>query len=713
MGKSPEYRGEMFESLFTPRGVAVIGASLNPTKLGYGVARNLVVSGYQGELYFVNPRGGVLFERELYPHVGAVPDPLDLAIIIIPAGSVPAALEACGKRGVVYVIVGSGGFREVGPEGAALEQRCLEIARKYRIRVLGPNCIGFLDTHLPIDTTFLPLPGPTQGDIGFVSHSGAVCEAVIDWARGQGFGLSRLVSMGNQMDLSESDLLPAVAMDAHTRVVAMYLEGVVDGAHFIEQARQVTCEKPVIAIKVGVSEAGRAAVASHTGALAGQDKAYDAAFRKAGVIRARHSEEMFNWAQALAWCPLPKGDRVAILTNAGGPGAIASDAIAANELTLAALSKETVRELKSLLPPTVSIRNPIDLLAGGGPKEYAECLGALVKDDMVDAVIVILVPPPMSTAAEVAGAIIPLIHSTSKPVVVTLMGQDLIEHAARMLRQARIPDYRFPERAASAMRVLMQRAAHLQTVEETPQPVSGIDPDRAGEKLKHAEVGEGGFIEAGVAAEIVQSYGIHCVTEVLAPTVEDAQKAAREFGFPLALKITSPDIPHKSDIGGVMLNVQDSEQLNNDFETLVERARTATPEAKIEGVIVEPMIEEGQEVILGVVRDQQFGPLVMFGSGGVEVEALKDVAFELAPLRCFEAERMLEKTWAGERLKGYRNLPPADREAVIDALLRIGQLALDLPDVMEVEINPLRVLPEGKGAVALDVRLRKRTQEKG
>jgi acetyl coenzyme A synthetase (ADP forming)-like protein len=702
----------MLDSLFKPRGVAVVGASTNPTKLGYGVARNLVVSGYQGKLYFVNPRGGVLFDRELYADIGSVPDPLDLAIIIIPAKAVPDVLEECGQRGVRYVIVGSGGFRETGPEGAALEQRCLDIAREHKIRVLGPNCIGFLDTHLPIDTTFLPLPGPTQGDIGFVSHSGAVCEAVIDWARGQGFGLSRLVSMGNQMDLNESDLLPAVAMDAHTRVVAMYLEGIVDGARFIDQARRVTCEKPVIAIKVGVSEAGRAAVASHTGALAGQDKAYDAAFRKAGVIRARHSEEMFNWAQALAWCPLPQGDRVAILTNAGGPGAIASDAIVANHLSLAALGDETVRKLKSLLPSTVSIRNPIDLLAGGGPQEYAECLGALIEDDAVDAVIVILVPPPMSTAAEVAGALIPLIHSKSKPVVVTLMGQDLIEHAARMFRQARIPDYRFPERAASAMRVLLQRAVHLRTVEETAQPIRGVHPARARKILEGAEAGEGNFIEAGLAAEIVQSYGLHPAAEVLAKNVEEAQQAAKEMGFPLALKIASADIPHKSDIGGVLLNVQDAAQLEKGFTTIVERVRAAAPKAEVDGVLVQPMIEQGQEVIVGVVRDQQFGPLVMFGSGGVEVEGLRDVAFELAPLRRFEAERMLESTWAGKRLKGYRNLPPADREAVIEALLRIGQLAVDLPDVMEVEINPLRVLPEGEGAVALDVRLRKRVQEK-
>ncbi|MEJ2570997.1 MAG: acetate--CoA ligase family protein [Anaerolineales bacterium] len=674
----------MLDSLFKPRGVAVIGASTNPTKLGYGVARNLVVSGYRGKLYFVNPRGGVLFDRELYVDVSSVPDPLDLAIIIIPAKAVPDVLEECGQRGVRYVIVGSGGFRETGPEGAALEQRCLEITRKHKIRVLGPNCIGFLDTHLPIDTTFLPLPGPTQGDIGFVSHSGAVCEAVIDWARG----------------------------DAHTRVVAMYPEGIVDGARFIDQARRVTCEKPVIAIKVGVSEAGRAAVASHTGALAGQDKAYDAAFRKAGVIRARHSEEMFNWAQALAWCPLPQGDRVAILTNAGGPGAIASDAIAANHLSLAALGDETVRKLKSLLPSTVSIRNPIDLLAGGGPQEYAECLGALIEDDSVDAVIVILVPPPMSTAAEVAGALIPLIHSTSKPVVVTLMGQDLIEHAARMFRQARIPDYRFPERAASAIRVLLQRAVHLRTVEETAQPIRGIHPARARKKLESAEVGEGDFIGPSLAAEIVQSYGLQSAAEVLTKSVEEAQQAANEVGFPLALKVASADIPHKSDVGGVLLNVRDAAQLESGFATIVERARATAPEAKIEGVIVQPMIEQGQEVIVGVVRDQQFGPLVMFGSGGVEVEALRDVAFELAPLRRFEAERMLESTWAGKRLKGYRNLPPADREAVIEALLRIGQLAVDLPDVMEVEINPLCVLPEGEGAVALDVRLRKRVRDK-
>ncbi|HMK09515.1 MAG TPA: CoA-binding protein, partial [Anaerolineales bacterium] len=316
----------MWEHFFAPRGVVVIGASHTPSKLGYGAARNLVVSEYPGAIHFVNPKGGELFGRPIRSRVADVPDPVDLAVILIPAAAVPEALEACGRRGIPAAIIGSGGFRETGPAGAALEKTCLEIARRYAIRLVGPNCIGLLDTHLPIDTSFLPLPGPIPGDIAFLSHSGAICEAVIDWARGQGFGLSRLVSLGNQLDLTEADFLAPTVADPHTRVVAMYLEGVGDGRRFIVEAAKASRQKPLVAIKVGRSEGGRRAVASHTGALAGRDAAYDAAFRKAGVLRAENSEEVFDWARALAWCPLPKGPRMAVLTNAGGPGAIAVDA---------------------------------------------------------------------------------------------------------------------------------------------------------------------------------------------------------------------------------------------------------------------------------------------------------------------------------------------------------------------------------------------------
>lgn len=694
----------MLESFFSPRGVAVVGASHNPGKLGYGVARNLVLSGYAGAIHFVNPHGGRLFERPIYADLASVPDPVDLAMILIPGAAVPEALQACGRRGIKAVIIGSGGFRETGPEGRALEERCREVARREGIRVLGPNCIGLLDTHLPIDTTFLPLPGPIPGDIAFLSHSGAICEAVIDWARGQGFGLSRLVSLGNQMDLTEGEVLGPTAADPHTRVVAMYLEGVGDGAAFVEQVRRVTRIKPVIAIKVGRSRGGREAVASHTGALAGQDAAYEAAFRKAGVIRADTTEEVFDWARALAWCPLPDGRRVAVLTNAGGPGAIAADALEANGLEQARLSDTTQQQLRQLLPPAASLRNPIDMLAGAGPSEYAVALGMLLADEGVDAAMVILVPPPMTTAAEVAGAVIPLIRSAEKPVVMVLMGEDLITHAARLLRQARIPDYRFPERAASALRVLADRARRLQEPEEEPMVVAGIESGVAGSILAAVRTGANGFVDPQTAAAVIASYGIAVPPATVAQSEAEAAEAAARIGWPVVAKLISPDRSHKSDIGGVVVGLRSRDEVRQAYRQIVAGAQEVG--AAVGGVLVQSMANEGQEVIIGVVRDEQFGPLVMFGSGGVEVEGLRDVAFALAPLTAADGRALLDSTWAGRRLAGFRSLAAGDREAVVDALTRLGRLVTDYPQVIEIEINPLRVLPPGKGALALDVRLR-------
>lgn len=695
-----------FEQLFSPRGVAVIGASRNPTKLGYGVARNLVRSGYAGGLYFVNPLPGQLFDRPVYTDVASVPDPVDLAVVIIPAEAVPGAIEACGERGIKMVIVCAGGFRETGPEGAALEARCMEIAGRYGLRILGPNCIGYLDTHLPIDTTFLPLPGPIPGDIAFLSHSGAICEAVIDWARGQGFGLSRLVSLGNQMDLTESDLLLPVANDPNTRVVVMYLEGVEDGRAFVERARAVTRAKPVVAIKVGRSASGRAAVASHTGAMAGQDVAYSAAFRKAGVIRSSTSEETFDWARALAWCPLPGGRRMAVLTNAGGPGAIAVDALEANGLDQASLSLETVSKLRTLLPSAANVHNPVDMLASAGSGEYAGGLSALLEDDGVDGVMVILPPPPMSTAAEVAGAIIPLIRSTTKPVVVALMGEELIAQAARLFRQAHVPDYRFPERAASALKVLAERAEQLASPEEADWVPDGIDAERVRKLMSTCDPSPSGFVGGWVAAEILRGYGLKCAPQAVVGTAEEAVSAAHALGFPVALKVESAEVTHKSDIGGVVLELADDESVAEAFAAVTRSVGADGDVGREHRALVQRMVDAGQEVILGMVRDAQFGPLVMFGSGGVEVEGLNDVAFALAPLSRAEADRMMESTWAGRRLRGYRNIPPGDREAVLEALVRLGQLGMDNPQVMEVEVNPLRVYPVGQGAVVLDARLR-------
>lgn len=700
----------MYERLFSPDGVAVIGASQNPTKLGYGVARNLVLSNYQGNLYFVNPHAGQLFDRPIYPNLQSIPDPIDLAVILIPAPAIPAVLEDCGRKGIPFVIIGSGGFREIGPEGEALEQQCLLIARHYGLRVLGPNCIGFLDTHLPIDTTFLPLPGPIPGDIAFLSHSGAICEAVIDWARGQGFGLSRLVSLGNQMDLTETDLLQPVAEDENTRVITMYLEGVGDGRAFVEQAQKVTRKVPVVAIKVGRSALGQLAVASHTGALAGEDRAFEAGFRKAGVIRAQTSEELFDWARALAWCPLPGGRRMAVLTNAGGPGAIAVDALDAQGLAISELQQDTIKRLGEILPPVASLRNPVDMLASAGPLEYANCLRALLDDQGVDGVMVILPPPPMTTAAEVAGAIIPVIRSTGKPVVLTLMGEELIAHAARLFRQAHIPEYRFPERAASALAVLVRR---MEQMKEQPVPATrfeDVDQQKAMALLEETQAGKDLFVSPSIAAKVAACYGISTPEEALAKSEEQAIQLAESIGFPVVLKAASEDLPHKSDIGGVVTDLDSVAAVSAAYRAIIENMGRKAPFAKMEGVLVQKMIAGGQEVILGVVRDPQFGPLVMFGSGGIEVEGLNDVAFALAPLSHSETRNLIERTWAGRKLNGYRSLGPVDREAVIEALQRLGQLAMDFPQIAEVEINPLRVLPGKGGAFALDVRLRVKSE---
>ncbi len=698
----------MLESLLTPRGVAVIGASQDATKLGYSAARNLVVSGYRGAIHLVNPRGGELFGLPMHPDPEAVPDPVDLAIILVPAPIVPGVLKACGRRGIRAAIIGAGGFREKGEEGAQLEAECLEIAQRHHIRVLGPNSIGFLDMHLPIDTSFLPLPGPIAGDITFLSHSGAICEAVIDWARGQGFGLARLISLGNQMDLTETEMLSACVEDEETRVVAMYLEGVCDGRAFVDQAARAVQSKPVIAIKVGRSKEGSRAVASHTGAMAGEDEAYSAAFRRAGVLRAATSEEMFDWARALAWCPLPAGRRVAVLTNAGGPGAIAIDAIEDCGLRIAVLAEGTKEALRELLPREAAIDNPVDMLASAGPRQYARSLHLLLEDEGVDSIMVILPPPPVSTAADIAGAMLPQIKASDKPIVIALMGEELIAHAAQLLRQSRVPDYRFPERAASALRALVERAEQMQRPPFEPPGYPDLQPTTAKEALAASKIGAAEFVDVETASAVVASYGVKLPEQAVVRSEEAAVAAAQRMGGPVALKLATVDLVHKSDVGGVVLGIDSPDDIRRIFSELQRKAEGAGVPSEGAQVLIQEMAPAGRDVIVGSRRDPQFGPLVVFGAGGIEVEMRRDVSFRLAPLDAREAEAMIDDTVTGRMLAGGRGQPALDREATIDILLRFSRMANDLADeVAEAEINPLRVLPHG--VLALDVRLRRTT----
>jgi len=696
-------------SFLSPRGVVVVGASTAPEKLGYGAARNLVNSGFDGAIHFVSTKPGNLFGRPVYTSLAEIPDPVDLAVLIVPSPAVAQALRDCAVRGIRAAIIISSGFREAGPEGAKLEEECLEIARSNGIRIIGPNCIGLLDTHLPLDTTFLPPPMPRAGDVAFISQSGAICAAIIDWARGQGFGFSRLISLGNQADVNETDMLSAVVEDEHTRVLTLYIESVGDGRRFLEEASRVARRKPVIALKVGRFASGQRAAASHTGALAGQDAAYDAAFEKAGIFRASTSEEMFDWASALASCPLPKGRRMAVLTNAGGPGVIAADALETRGLSLSELAPQTHTALADLLPPASGLHNPVDMLASASPEQYAECLRLLLADPNVDGVLVILPPPPMYLAETVADSLIPLIQDSPKPVVVALMGETLIRDAARHLRQARVPEYRFPEQAASALAVLAQRAEFLEEFKH-----EGIRREQDRKKtLKVSQTFRvslegkiGSWLDPETVHRLMSAYGIPTAPVKLAATTDEAAAIAEVIGYPIAMKIASADIPHKSDIGGVALGLKNPVEVRQAFARVMDNGRQARPDAVIEGVHLQRMVPPGQEVIVGAARDVQFGPLVMFGSGGVEVEGLKDVAFALAPLTLREAERMLAKTWAGRKLDGFRSIEPADKAAVLEVLVRLAQLAEDLPEISEIEINPLRVLPPGQGAVAVDVRVK-------
>lgn len=697
---------------FDPAGVAVIGASSNPTKLGFGIARNLAQSGYGGAIHFVNPGGGTLLQRPVYASIADVPDPVDLAVLLIPAPVVPSTLVEVGRRGIRAAIIASGGFRETSPAGMALEDECLRVARDYDMRLIGPNCIGTVDTHVPLDTTFLPPPGPTSGDIAFISHSGAICAAVIDWARGQGFGLSRLVSLGNQIDVRETDMLTTVAADSHTRVITLYLEGISDGRRFVRAARQVSQEKPIVALKVGRFAAGQKAVASHTGALAGQESAFNAAFRRAGVIRAETSEELFDWARALAWCPLPAGRNVAVLTNAGGPGVTAADALESLGLTMARLSDETEAALHEILPHDASVRNPVDMLAAATAEQYSQSLRILLADPGVDSVMVIIPPPPMESAGGVARAAIPIITTADKPVVVALMGERMIQEAIEYFRAARVPDYRFPERAAAALAVLADRADFVREQDRRSagppaRPLGDVDPAEAHRTLADHQAAEpNGALPTELVNSLMAAYGIRTPRVELATSAEEAAVLAAALGFPVALKVASADISHKSDVGGVLLGLDGPAAVRAGYEQVVTNARAAQPEARIDGVHVQQMITSGQELIVGAVQDAQFGPIVMAGSGGVEVEGLGDVAFSLAPVSAADAEEVLDTTWAGRRLHGFRNLPPADRAAAIDAIRRLGQLAADFPQIAEIEINPLRVLPAGDGVYAVDVRAR-------
>jgi acetyltransferase len=682
---------------FHPNAIVAVGISRSPTKLGYGLARNLLRTS-PVPVFLVHPQGGSWNGTRVYRSLEEIETPVDLAVILVSAPGVPEVLRACGDHGVKAAIVQAGGFRESGPRGAELERELIAAAEAANIRVMGPNCIGVIDTHLPLDTTFLFSYEHVPGGLAFVSHSGATCAGMLDWAHHEGWGISRLVSLGNAADLTECDALLSLMSDKNTRSIALYLEGVRSGDRFVQVAAQVTRAKPLVAMKVGATQAGSRAVASHTGALAGSDRVYEAALRRCGIVRARTFDELIDWSRCLAEMPLPKGPRLAILTNAGGPGVIAADSSEGNHLELTPLSSRTQDELRALLPPAAGLGNPIDTLASGGPEQHAACARILLDDPEVNALAVVIVPPPMFSTEEVARALVPVLRVASKPSAVCVLGGTLAEPARAVFREAEIPDYPTPERAVGAIGALWARRRMLDVLDQPPIIVTALRSAFLKGLLAEEPAGP---LSAGSALRLMEGCGVPTPEWELVASEEQARKAAARIGYPVAVKVASPDVIHKSEQRGVRLGIDREEEVSKIFREMQSRLGGVDRPVPL---LVQRMVAPGQEVIVGALRDPQFGPLVMFGLGGKEVEGIGDVAFALAPLRPCDVDFLLDHTWAGRRLKGFRDLPAGDRMAVSRTLAVLGELLTAYPELESVEINPLIVLGKDMGAFAVDVR---------
>ncbi len=692
----------MLESLLTPQAVAVVGASRTPGKVGHDIVANLIESGYEGKIIPVNPSAEDILGLPCYKDLNSSPDKLDLSVIAVPVPLVRSAIEGSINAGARAICVITAGFKEVGQEGAALEKEIARICRERGARLLGPNCLGLINTHHKMNASFAAHM-PLAGGISVLSQSGALCTAILDWAAGRHMGLAKLISIGNKADIDESDLLKALAADPETKVIVGYLESIGSGDQFIKVAESAAAKKPVVILKSGTTSSGVKAASSHTGSLAGADIAYGAAFKRSGVIRADNFESLFDAASALAMQPLPKGDRVAIITNAGGPGIMAADAVENAGMKVAALERSMATALKKKLPAAASVGNPIDVLGDADPERYAMALQAAQNDDSVDAIIVILTPQAMTDPLNTARAMVDCL-ANEKPVLAAFMGGRDVLPGREELVAAGLPDYTSPERAVSALRAMCDYAAWRR---RPPRVVTRFPVNRKRvERIiaRHLRSGRTQVREVE-AKEILDAYNFNVPEGALATDLEEAVDIAERIGYPVAMKVVSPDVIHKSDMGGVRLGLADADAVRDAFDLMMLRIKRNLPEARIDGAYVEQMAGRGREVILGMTRDPQFGPMLMFGLGGIFVEVMKDVTFHLAPITEEEAIQMLEGTRSYALLRGARGQSGVDLRAIATGLQRISQLVTDFPQIVELDINPFIVGQIGTDPVVADARM--------
>jgi acetyltransferase len=694
-------------SLVTPGTVAVIGASRDPAKVGYAIFRNILAGGFQGAAHPVNPTARSISGVRAYRSILDVPDPVDLAIVITPAPTVPGVLDECGQRGVRGVVVISGGFREVGEEGRRREEEVRARVARWGFALMGPNCLGVVNTaaEVRLNATFAA-EIPRAGNIGFLSQSGALTAAALDYARSRRIGFSKVFNLGNKADVTEIELLELLAEDPATSVILLYVEELSEGRRFIETARAISEQhppKPILVLKAGRTAAGATAVSSHTGSLAGSDQVYEAIFAQAGVLRAESIEELFDYAAAFSRQPLPRGRRVGIVTNAGGPGILATDACIRQGLELARLSESTVGVLRGVVPAEASVGNPVDIIGDADDRRYDAALEAVLADENVDAGIVLVTRQATIDVEATADAVVRRARQAGKPVLASFVGALAVEAGVARLEDGGIPHYTFPEAVARTL------AAVTRYISWTTRPRTGYrsfdDVDRARARAILDGAAPGFLIESA-AFGLLEAYGFPLLPWAVAASATEAADRAAAIGFPVALKIMSPEIIHKVDVEGVRLGLDSRDAVVQAYDAMMDAVRRRAPDAGLRGAIVQAMARRGREVILGLNHDPQFGPVVMFGLGGVYVEVLKDVTFRLAPVREFGVRRMVDETRTSAILRGVRGEPPSDVEAIHTCLMRLSQLAVECPQVAELDINPLFVYAQGEGAAVADVRVR-------
>lgn len=694
------------ERLFNPRSVAVIGASNSPEKIGNAIMVNLKQGGYPGKVFPVNPKETQIEGFPCYPTVEDVPEEIDVAVVSVPAARVIDVAEQCGNKKVKFLVVITAGFKEVGREGAELERKLRNIAAEHGMRIVGPNCLGIIDTHVPINATFAK-GSPLRGKIAFISQSGALCIAILDWSKKRGLGFSQFVSLGNKADLNEADFIEHASKDPNTKVILCYLEDVANGERFISVAREASGRVPVVVLKVGISQAGAQAASSHTGALAGSDLAYDVAFRHARVIRARTMTDLFDLAVAFASQPLPKDESVAIITNSGGPGIVATDSVEAEGLKMVRFSKNTIENLRAHLPPTSNVYNPVDVIGDAGPERYRHALDNVLSDPAVSAAVVLLTPTAVVHPEETAKVVVEMRNKyRDKPLLASFMGGEEVRSASNLLEESGIPCYPFPEAAVRAMAALARYSSALKAEVSEDRPLKLGDINRGAVSEIFEDVAKDGrsILLGPEAARVARAYGIPVAASLLATKPDEAAYMAELIGFPVVLKVASPNIMHKTDVGGVKVGLSSARQVRKGFLDIVEKVQTLMPGAHVYGVEVQKMMPKGTELIVGMTRDIQFGPLIAFGLGGIYVNLMKDVSFRLAKgLTRREAEAMIYETKAAALLKGFRGQKQADIKAIVDILLRVAKLVLDFPNIVELDMNP--VVAYDKGAAVLDAKI--------